>query len=98
MLYSAAVWALTQQEEQILLRSCRQQDVLLLVRMVRMGWFGHVYRSKDSPLALIGEVVAPGRRPRGKPKKRWQDCVRVREDSAGNRAERRAIIGRLTSS
>ena len=130
MLYSAAVWALTQREEQIvqscdrrmlrqicglslrdrvpsadILRRCCLEDVLLLVRKRRLGWFGHVYRSEDSPLARIGEVVAPGRRPRGRPKKRWQDCVRgdlvaagVQEDAAGDRAEWRAIIGRLTSS
>ena len=75
-----------------ILRSCRLEDVLLLVRKRRKDWFGNVYRSEDSALALIGEVVAPGQRPKGKPKKRWQHRVRgdqagVREDAAGDRAE-----------
>ena len=88
-----------------ILNRCHLEDILMTVRKRRMGWFGHVYRSEYGPLSRIREFVAPGRRPRGRPKKRWQDCVRadlaasrVTEDAAGDRAEWRAIIGRLTSS
>ena len=112
MLYSAAVWALTQREEQILqccdrrmlrqmcglsledrvpsrdiLRRCQLEDVLLAVRKRRLAWFGHIYRRDQDPLSRIGEVVAPGRRPRGRPKKRWIDCVRGDLVAAGAREE-----------
>ena len=130
MLYAAAVWALTQRDEQMLrgcdrrmlrricgltlrdrvssmeiLRRCNLEDILLTVRKRRMGWFGHVFRRESDPLARIREFEAPGRRPRGRPKKRWKDCIRddlaaarVQEDAAGDRAGWSAVIKRLTSS
>ena len=77
---------------------------LLVVRKKIMGCFGYVYKRED-PLSRIGQVVSLGRRPRGRPKKRWQDCIRgclvsagAREDAAGDRSEWRGINGRLTSS
>ena len=88
-----------------ILRRCNLEDVLLTVRKRRMGWFGHVFRRESDPLARIREFEAPGRRPRGRPKKRWKDCIRddlaaagVQEDAAGDRAGWSAVIKRLTSS
>ena len=88
-----------------ILRTCHLDNVLLNLRKKRLGWFGYVYRREEDPLSRIGEVVAPGRRPRGRPKKIWQDCIpsdlvaaAAREDAAGDGAGWRAIIGRLTSS
>ena len=50
-------------------------------------------------------MEAPGRRPRGRPIKSWMECVRgdlqaadVSETVAGDRAEWRAAISRLTPS
>ena len=59
-----------------------------------MACFGHVYRRKEDQLSKILRIEAPGRRPRGRPKKMWMDCVRsdlelerVQETTAGDRAE-----------
>ena len=70
----------------------------------RLNWFGHVVRrSASEPLGRIMSVVAPGRRPRGRPKKTWKQ--RVEDDlrkfglngaSAEDRDEWKAIVDRLT--
>ena len=90
-----------------ILGRCGLEDLLLTVQKRRMAWFGHVYRRQDEndPLSRIKHVEAPGRRPRGRPKKTWKDCVNqdiaaagVQETEAGDRAVWRAAINRLTSS
>ena len=85
---------------------CGLESVLLRIRKKRMAWFGHVYRRDESdPLCRVKNVEAQGRRPRGRPKKTWSDCVQgdlsaagVRETAAENRAEWRATISCLTAS
>ena len=38
--------------------------------------FGHVSRrDKEFPLYRVRDIEAPGRRPRGGPKKTWNECV-----------------------
>lgn len=51
---------------------------------MRMAWFGHAYRrdGKD-PSYRVKEVEAPGRRPRERRKKTWNDCVRSELPAAG---------------
>ena len=88
------------------LRRCGLESVLLRVRKKRMAWFGHVYRRDgDDPVCRVQDVEAPGRRPRGRPKKTWNDCVRgdlsaagVPETAADDRARWKTIISRLTAS
>ena len=70
-----------------------------------LNWFGHVVRRDvTDPLSRIQVVTAPGRRPRGRPKKTWKQTVDedLRElglsgDSAMDRDEWRTIVNRLTS-
>ena len=92
-----------------ILRRCRLDDLLLTVRRSRMAWFGHTYRRQENdpndPLSRIKQVEAPGRRPRGRPKKTWKECVKhdiaaagAQESAAADRAVWRTIIQRLTSS
>ena len=88
------------------LRRCGLESILLRVRKMRMAWFGHVYRRDgDDPVCRVQDVEAPGRRPRGRPKKTWNDCVRgdlsaagVPETAADDRARWKTIISRLTTS
>ena len=41
-----------------------------------MRWFGHIVRrNEDEPSDKVGMVHAPGRAPRGRPKKTWRECV-----------------------
>ena len=87
-----------------ILRKIALEDILVVVRKRRMAWFGHVYRKEDDdPLSRVKLVGAPGCRPRGRPKKSWVECVKrdlqaadVSEIVAGDRAEWRAAISRLT--
>ena len=45
-------------------------------RKARLRWFGHVKRrDQDYFGRQTLEMVPPGRRKRGRPKKRWMDCV-----------------------
>ena len=47
----------------------------------RLRWFGHVERmTKDSPAKKATTLEVPGRRGRGRPRKRWYDCAQ--EDMA----------------
>ena len=89
-----------------ILNRCGLESVLLRIRKKRMAWFGHVYRRDvDDPLCKVKDIEAPGRRPRGRPKKTWSDCVRedlaaagVQETAAGDRAAWRTTISCLTAS
>ena len=89
------------------LSRCGLDDILLTVRRSRMAWFGHTYRRQNDndPLSRINQVEAPGRRPRGRPKKTWKECVNqdmaaagVQETAAADRAVWKTGIKRLTSS
>ena len=90
-----------------ILRRCGLDDILLVIRKRRLAWFGHIYRreEEDNPLRRIMHIEAPGRRPRGRPKKTWKECLKqdmaaagVQEAAAVDRAAWRAAINRLTSS
>ena len=89
-----------------ILRMCCLEDILLTIRRSRMAWFGHVYRRQDldNPLTKIKNVVAPGNRPRGRPRKTWKECVNqdiraagVQESTAEDRAAWNAVMKSLTS-
>ena len=89
-----------------ILRMCCLEDLLLTIRRSRMAWFGHVYRRQDldNPLTKIKNVVAPGNRPRGRPRKTWKECVNqdmraagVQESTAEDRAAWNAVMKSLTS-
>uniref|UniRef100_A0A914US57 Reverse transcriptase domain-containing protein n=1 Tax=Plectus sambesii TaxID=2011161 RepID=A0A914US57_9BILA len=63
------------------------------MREQRLRWFGHVYRADDDAVAKSGmQAIAPGRRPAGRPKLRYQDtlsrdmeAIGLRPSLAGNR-------------
>ena len=86
------------------LSRCRLEELDIVLIKKRLSWYGHVVRrNEDEPLGRIMSVVAPGRRPRGRPKKTWKqkidDDLRdfgLNAESAGNREEWKAIICRLT--
>ena len=49
------------------------------LREQRLGWYGHVMRARPDSVAKTALNINPeGRRPRGRPKKRWLD--RIKED------------------
>ena len=43
----------------------------------RLRWYGHVKRRDEEYVGRkMLEMEIPGRRRRGRPKKRWKDCIR----------------------
>ncbi|VDP22803.1 unnamed protein product [Heligmosomoides polygyrus] len=51
--------------------------IQLKMREQRLRWCGHVLRRpEDHPTRLALDFEAPGKRPRGAPRKRWRDVIR----------------------
>ena len=47
------------------------------MKEARLRWYGHVIRSEDDSVAKTALVLSPdGKRPRGRPKKRWLDQIK----------------------
>ena len=60
-----------------ILGRCGLKDVLGVMRVRRLRWFGHVKRrDRSEVLGRILDMTVEGRRPPGRPKKNWISCVR----------------------
>ena len=46
------------------------------LRNARLRWYGHVKRREDYVGKRMMEMAVPGRRKRGRPRRRWMDLVR----------------------
>ena len=70
------------------------------MRKGRLRWYGHIMRRDEEYVGRkMMEIELPGKRKRGKPKRRFLDIVKedmgevgVREKGIGNRTLRRNII------
>ena len=66
----------------------------------RLRWYGHLLRRDDDHVGRhIMEMEVQGRRKRGRPRKRWRDCVRddlqykgINEEAAQDRNQWRRLI------
>ena len=85
-------------------RRCGLREILEVVRVRRLQWFGHVKRKGEGEeLSLVLNWHVEGRRPRGRPKKSWLNVIRedlrklgINEDLADDRCGWRAAINRPT--
>ena len=58
-------------------RRCEVVDIIEKVREVRLRWHGHVEKEDATePVWSIMEMEIKGNRGRGRPKKRWMDCIK----------------------
>ena len=72
----------------------------ICLRIRRLRWFGHLERQPaDAWPNAVRHFVVPGTAPRGRPKKRWQDCVnadlrslKLKKDDAMDRDRWRCLI------
>ena len=70
------------------------------LRIRRLRWFGHIERQPaDTWPNAVRHLVVPGTAPRGRPKKRWQDCVnedlralKLKKEDAMERDKWRSLI------
>ncbi len=54
-----------------------EESIVDVVNARRLRWFGHVVRSAEhSCINASYKLDFPNRRPRGRPRKRWSDCIR----------------------
>ena len=51
----------------------------------RLRWYGHVRKREDYVGKRMMEMVMPGRRKRGRPRRRWMDLVRQDMERVGSR-------------
>ena len=87
-----------------MLRRCGLKDVLNVIKVRRLRWYGYVARrSSEEELGRVSGFEIGGRRPRGRPKKTWMDCVRsdmgmigARQEDALDRQRWEQVIKRLT--
>ena len=98
--YMAGVTLADRVASEELARRCGVKPVLMVIREGRLRWFGHVKRREgEGLLGEVMELVAPGIRPRGRPKKQWKNNIEedlremhLREADAMDRDGWRAAI------
>ena len=51
------------------------EDIASELSNRRLRWYGHVMRSSDC-IHTVRDLVVPGEKTRGRPKKTWYECVK----------------------
>ena len=66
-------------------KNAKQGDKL---RSARLHWYGHIKRREENYVGKrMMKMAVPGRRKRGRPRRRWMDLVREDMERIGTREE-----------
>ena len=58
-------------------KKCGVANILGKMREARLRWFGHMMRrDEEEAVSIVRELVVVGERGRGRPRRRWEDCIR----------------------
>ena len=66
---------LDRSENAIIRGSVKVGELVGKIRESRLRWFGHVERREDSYVGRRVQTLQTGMRRRGRPKRRWKDCI-----------------------
>ena len=56
----------------------RMEPIAMVMRRRRLEWFGHMNRRDETEnIQAVVEMKMEGKRPRGRPRLRWKDTVRM---------------------
>ncbi len=82
---------------------CGMEDLSVKLMKRRRRWFGHVEMARGGALCEVREMRVRGRRPVGRPRKKWIECVgedinvlSIEVDMAQDRVMWRTVIARRT--
>ncbi|KAL1447828.1 hypothetical protein WDU94_001914 [Cyamophila willieti] len=98
--WSCGVTRLDRIRNEVIRNKIKVTEVSKKIQERRLQWYGHVERRDESYIGKrIENIIERGRKGRGRPKKRWRNCVNkdLREKSlSGNEAHNRTAWKRLT--
>ena len=84
---------------------CGVEELPVKLRQRRLRWYGHVKRAEGSVLNEEVDLRVTGRRPVGRPKKKWNSCAMedmnilgIAEHMTQDRQLWRTVIARPTPS
>jgi hypothetical protein len=67
------IWRIRTNQE--LYQLCGENDIVKFCKLNRLRWAGHVIRKDDGDLSRKVLSEPGGKRPRGRPRLRWEDGV-----------------------
>ncbi|KAI5715312.1 hypothetical protein M8J77_013954 [Diaphorina citri] len=98
--WSCGVTRLDRIRNEVIRNKIKVTEISKKIQESRLRWFGHVERREEDYVGKrTAEIQVAGRRGRGRPKKRWKNCVHqdLREKGLnGNEVHNRADWRRLT--
>ena len=75
-------------------QQCGENDIVEFCKLSRLRWEGHVIRQDDDDLSKRVLSEPGGKRPRGRPRLRWEDGVEEEVERLGRRNWKVAALNR----
>ena len=76
--WAMGVSLLEHRRNEEILEEAKVEAIATVMRRRRLEWFGHVKRRCETEnIRPVAEMKIEGKRPRGRPKLRWEDNVRM---------------------